>query len=87
MSNTILEVKDLQKEYAGEIIYKALKGIDFHLDRNEFVAVMYPSGSGKTTFRNCRGKYFITLMLDSVNVKKMYNHLEKFAIFLGIKVS
>lgn len=53
MSKTILDVKDLQKEYNGEIVYKALKGIDFKLEKNEFVAVMGPSGSGKTTFLNC----------------------------------
>ncbi|MFJ7736243.1 ABC transporter ATP-binding protein [Lysinibacillus sp. NPDC097287] len=53
MSNTILKVDQLQKEYSGEIIYKALKGIDFQLGENEFVAVMGPSGSGKTTFLNC----------------------------------
>lgn len=53
MSKTILQVKQLQKEYSGEIIYKALKGIDFQLGENEFVAVMGPSGSGKTTFLNC----------------------------------
>lgn len=53
MTDTILTVKKLQKEYTGEITYKALKGIDFHLDKNEFVAVMGPSGSGKTTFLNC----------------------------------
>lgn len=49
----ILNVKQLQKEYTGEITYKVLKGIDFHLDEKEFVAVMGPSGSGKTTFLNC----------------------------------
>lgn len=49
----ILDVKQLHKEYIGEVNYKALKGIDFQLKRNEFVAVMGPSGSGKTTFLNC----------------------------------
>lgn len=53
MSKTILHVNQLQKEYSGEITYKALRGIDFQLRGNEFVALMGPSGSGKTTFLNC----------------------------------
>src|SRR5699024_724493 len=53
MSDVLLDVKQLHKEYTGEVNYKALKGIDFQLKRNEFVAVMGPSGSGKTTFLNC----------------------------------
>ncbi|MEG0472625.1 MAG: ABC transporter ATP-binding protein [Solibacillus sp.] len=53
MSKTILQVNQLQKEYSGEVVYKALKGIDFQLGENEFVVVMGPSGSGKTTFLNC----------------------------------
>ncbi|MCL1697973.1 MULTISPECIES: ABC transporter ATP-binding protein [unclassified Lysinibacillus] len=52
MENSILQVTNLQKEYIGEITYKALNGIDFQLGENEFVAVMGPSGSGKTTFLN-----------------------------------
>ncbi|MEY9980177.1 ABC transporter ATP-binding protein [Lysinibacillus sp. RC79] len=52
MGNSILQVTNLQKEYIGEITYKALNGIDFQLGENEFVAVMGPSGSGKTTFLN-----------------------------------
>jgi putative ABC transport system ATP-binding protein len=53
MTNVLLDVKQLYKEYTGEVNFKALKGIDFQLKRNEFVAVMGPSGSGKTTFLNC----------------------------------
>lgn len=53
MSESILTVTQLYKEYTGEVNFKALKGIDFQLKKNEFVAVMGPSGSGKTTFLNC----------------------------------
>jgi len=52
LGNIILQVTNLQKEYIGEITYKALNGIDFQLQQQEFVAVMGPSGSGKTTFLN-----------------------------------
>lgn len=53
MTDILLNVEQLYKEYSnGEIINKVLKGIDFTLGRNEFVAVMGASGSGKTTFLN-----------------------------------
>ncbi|HLQ72830.1 MAG TPA: ABC transporter ATP-binding protein [Bacillota bacterium] len=53
MSEKILVVDHLQKEYIGKVTHRALNGIDFELNKNEFVAVMGPSGSGKTTFLNC----------------------------------
>lgn len=53
MTDILLDIQQLHKEYTGEVNYKALKGIDFQLKNNEFVAVMGSSGSGKTTFLNC----------------------------------
>lgn len=53
MTDNILKINHLQKEYIGNVTHRALSGIDFELDENEFVAVMGPSGSGKTTFLNC----------------------------------
>ncbi|SPT98822.1 ABC transporter ATP-binding protein [Lysinibacillus capsici] len=50
MGNAILQVTNLHKEYISEITYKALNGIDFQLQQQEFVAVMGPSGSGKQHF-------------------------------------
>lgn len=54
----MLYVKNLYKSYeTGKIKYPVLKGIDFHIEKGEFVAVMGPSGSGKTTLLNCISCY------------------------------
>ena len=52
----IIRTVGLKKEYVmGEVITKALRGIDVELYRGEFVCVMGPSGSGKSTFFNMVG--------------------------------
>ena len=54
----MLYVKELYKSYeAGKNKYQVLKGIDFHVAKGEFVAVMGPSGSVKTTLLNCISCY------------------------------
>ena len=37
----------------GDLIVKALNGVDFEVERGEMVAIMGPSGCGKTTLLNC----------------------------------
>lgn len=50
----MLTVQNLHKSYqVGKNKYEVLRGIDFHIQKGEFVAVMGPSGSGKTTLLNC----------------------------------
>ena len=52
--NAILKVNQPTKTYGkkGEKQYQALKGINFELNRGEFVGIMGASGSGKTTLLN-----------------------------------
>lgn len=72
----IIHVENLRKIYdTGKIQVEALKGINFDVKENEFVAIMGASGSGKSTFMNIlgcldtvtHGKY----ELDEIDVSKM----------------
>ncbi|KAA3659882.1 MAG: ABC transporter ATP-binding protein [Calditrichaeota bacterium] len=52
----LIEVKNLRKIYTiGEIEVRALDGVDFSIEKNEYVAIMGPSGSGKSTLMNVLG--------------------------------
>ncbi|GGL60469.1 ABC transporter ATP-binding protein [Halocalculus aciditolerans] len=55
-SPPVLETRDLGRRYEsrGETV-DALKGIDFRIERGEFVSIIGPSGSGKSTFLNMLG--------------------------------
>ncbi|MCL1803999.1 MAG: ABC transporter ATP-binding protein [Eubacteriaceae bacterium] len=46
MSNTIIEVRDLSKEFDGEVV---VNYINFNVAEGEFVTLLGPSGCGKTT--------------------------------------
>lgn len=53
---TIIEVKNLKKEYdLGEVKVHALRGINLEIKEGEFVAIMGTSGSGKSTMLNILG--------------------------------
>lgn len=51
-----IALKDVHKTYGkGENAFEALKGIDLQISKGEFVALMGPSGSGKSSLANILG--------------------------------
>ncbi len=52
----ILQVSNLKKYYTtGDIVVKALDGIDLQVQKGEFLAIVGTSGSGKSTLLNMLG--------------------------------
>ena len=54
--SAFIELKDVKKTYKmGEVEINALDGVDFEIEKGEFVVIVGPSGAGKTTVLNILG--------------------------------
>lgn len=54
--SAFVEFKNVKKTYhMGEVDIKAVDGIDFTIEKGEFVIIVGPSGAGKTTVLNIMG--------------------------------
>ncbi len=52
----MIEFKEIKKSFSnGSIRTDVLKGVSFRIEKGEFVAIMAPSGTGKTTLLNILG--------------------------------
>tara|TARA_Y100000310_G_scaffold246416_1_gene251717 strand:- start:2247 stop:2933 length:687 start_codon:yes stop_codon:yes gene_type:complete len=71
--DTIIKLENVWKIYQmGSVKVNALRGINFHVKRGEFVAIQGPSGSGKSTAVNMVGCLDIPtrgeIFLDQKNI-------------------
>lgn len=52
----IVELRDVKKTYPlGKTLVEAIKGVDFDIQKGDFISIAGPSGSGKSTILNMIG--------------------------------
>jgi putative ABC transport system ATP-binding protein len=76
MSESIISVTSLVKTYKmGDVEVHALRGVNVNIVKEDFVAIMGKSGSGKSTFMNILGCLDVptrgTYLLDGVDVSSL----------------
>jgi putative ABC transport system ATP-binding protein len=77
----IISIRGLRKVYrVGKVDVEALRGVDFDVDRGEFVSIVGPSGSGKSTLFNVVGALTPptagTVVVDGKNLTEL-NDVER----------
>ena len=56
MNQTVIDIQGITKTYVnGKLSVPVLHGIDLVVNKGEFVSIMGPTGTGKTTFMNILG--------------------------------
>ncbi len=76
MKQTVIQLTDVWKVYSmGEVEVNALQGVDVHITKGEFVAIVGSSGSGKSTMMNLVGCLDLptrgVIFLDGKDIAKL----------------
>ena len=75
MNKVFVKCENVTKEYkSGELSIKAVDGMNFEINKGEFVVIVGPSGAGKTTVLNILGGMDTltsgSMIVDGVDISK-----------------
>ena len=75
---SLLKIKQLTKNYSGEVTVEVLKGIDLTIEKGKTVALVGQSGSGKSTMTDLLSRFYDIqeggVFIDNVNIKDVALH-------------